>query len=115
MMSLQRLVLLNTSILTTHGTFSYEPLTLAQAQALIVEFQREGREIVSAIGHSATAALLTDLLAYPVAANRIEFRQTVDETALIFKLRGRPPEGKVLSRDELENLGYEFGRLTRLS
>jgi len=32
---------------------------------------------------------------------------------LVFKLKGRVPEGKVLSREELEAIGYEFGLLTR--
>lgn len=114
-MNIQRLILLNTSILTTFGTFIYAPLTLAQAQDLVADFQTDGREIQSAIGHQATAALLTDLLAYPVAANRTEFRQTTDDVALIFKLRGRVPEGRVLDRDQLEAVGYEFGRLTRLA
>jgi hypothetical protein len=58
---------------------------------------------------------LTTLLEFPVAANRMEFQQMLDDAALIFKLNGRPPEGKVLSREELEEIGYEFGLLSRLS
>src|SRR5436309_2007075 len=107
------LILLNTSILTSFGTYVYQPLTLEEARALVREFQQEGKSIQSAIGHQSTADLLTTLLKYPVAANRKEFTQTLDVAALIFKLKLRPPEGKVLSREELEEIGYEFGLLAR--
>jgi hypothetical protein len=108
-----KLTLLNTSILTSFGTYTYEPLTLEEARELICRFQHPGKTIHSAIGHQSTADLLTALLGYPVAANRSEFKQTTDAAALVFKLKGRPPEGKVLSRDELEKIGYEFGLLRR--
>lgn len=113
-MSEKKLTLLNTSILTSFGTYSYGPLTLAEACALVSEFQQEGKTIQSAIGHQSTAELLAMLLGFPVAVNRMEFKHTVDDIALIFKLKGRPPEGKVLSREELEEMGYEFGLLQRL-
>jgi Domain of unknown function (DUF1874) len=108
------LTLLNTSILTSFGTYTYKPLTLAEARALVDKFQQEGKTIQSAIGHQSTAELLTLLLEFPVLANRIEFRQTIEMAALVFKLKGRPPEGKVLSREELEAMGYEFGLLQRV-
>lgn len=110
-----KLTLLNTSILTSFGTYVYEPLTLEAARALLRRFQQEGKTIESAIGHQTTAELLSGLLDYPVAVNRIEFMQTVETVALVFKLKGRPPEGKVLSRKELEEIGYEFGLLRRES
>ena len=48
-----------------------------------------------------------------MAANRMTFTQTMEDAALVFKLNARPAEGKVLSRVELEEMGYEFGLLTR--
>jgi hypothetical protein len=108
-----KLTLLNTSILTSFGTYSYKRLTLEEARELVREFQRPGKAIRSAIGHQSTADLLTALLGFPVAANRTEFKQTLDDAALVFKLKSRPPEGKVLGREELEEIGYEFGLLTR--
>lgn len=108
-----KLTLLNTGILTSFGTYTYEPLTLEETRALLREFQQEGKTIQSAIGHQSTTELLTTLLEFPVAVNRMEFKQTVDNAALVFKLKVRPPEGKVLSRAELEEIGYEFGLLRR--
>jgi hypothetical protein len=115
MMLQTNLVLLNASILTEYGMFKYRRLTLDEAQLIVREFQAEGKTIESAIGHQSTADLLTMLLRYPVAANRIEFKQGVGDLALVFKLKGRPPEGKVLSREEIESLGYEFGLIERIS
>lgn len=112
-MNEKKLTLLNTSILTSFGTYSYAPLTLEEARALVSEFQLAGKTIQSAIGHQSTAELLAMLLGFPVAVHRMEFKHTVDDIALIFKLKGRPPEGKVLSREELEEMGYEFGVLKR--
>ena len=110
-----KLTLLNTSILTSFGTFSYSPLTLDEARQIIRDFQQEGRTIESAIGHKSTADLLTMLLHFPVAVNRTEFKQNVTDAALVFKIKGRPPEGRVLSREELEEMGYEFGFLRRVA
>ena len=112
-MSEKNLILLNTSILTSFGTYTYEPLTLKEARALIDAFQQEGKTVQSAIGHQATAELLSGLLDYTVVVNRINFKQTVETAALVFKLKGRPPEGKILSPEELEEMGYEFGLLRR--
>jgi hypothetical protein len=109
-----QLILLNTSILTNFGTYVYRPLTLEEARELVKEFQREGKSIQSAIGHQSTAALLSSLLGINVVANRVEYRQTIEDAALIFKLKKRPLEGKVLSREELEEVGYEFGLLQRI-
>ena len=110
-----KLTLLNTSILTNSGSYTFKPLTLEEARALVNEFQQEGKTIQSAIGHQSTADLLTMLLGMSVAVNRMEFKQSIDDIALIFKLNARPPEGKVLNREDLEAIGYEFGSLSRES
>lgn len=60
----KRLTLLNTSILTSFGTYNYEPLPLEAARALVEEFKREGKTIESAIGHQTTAELLSSLLGF---------------------------------------------------
>lgn len=104
-----KITLLNTSILTAYGIFEFQPLTLEKARSLVLV-----NEVVSAIGHQATAEILSDLLGISVNANRIEYIQSVGETALIFKLKNRIPEGKVLNRTEIEEIGYEFGILRRL-
>jgi hypothetical protein len=104
-----KITLLNTSILTTYGTFEYSAISLPEAQKLV-----QNNEILSAIGHQSTAEILSGLLEIEVKPNRIEYLQNVDEIALIFKLKLRPPEGKILTNKEIEEMGYEFGVLRRI-
>ena len=104
-----KITLLNTSILTAFGMYEFQPISLSEVRELV-----KNSRIVSAIGHAATAEVLSDLLEIEVKANRIEFVQSVEDTAIIFKLKSRIPEGKVLNRAEIEEIGYEFGILRRL-
>lgn len=113
-MSVTKLTLLNASILTAYGNFRFEPLELKEARNLIKEFsENENKSIESAIGHTATAEILSELLNFKIGTNRSEFFQTTEDLALIFKLKKRVPEGKVLNRNEIEEFGYEFGLLTK--
>lgn len=114
-MAIYKLVFFNASILTSYGDFRFEKLSLEQAKNLVREFAEDkSKRIESAIGHTATAEILTELLEFEVKNNRIEFIQTADDAALIFKLKRRAPEGAVLSRQEIEEIGYEFGLLTKI-
>ena len=108
------LTLLNSSIVTSYGTFTYQPLSLDEAKALLQEFQQAGKTIQSAIGHQPTAEFLSVLLAFPVTTNRIEFKQTTNDIALIFKLKQRLPDRQILSCEEMGAIGYEFGILRRI-
>lgn len=103
-----KVTLFNTSILTDYGSFRYEPLTLDEARTIAVTNDAE-----SAIGHQATADILTELLGFFVAVNRVNNKQGVGDLAVVFKLRGRPQEGKILNREEVEAIGYDFGLLTK--
>jgi len=105
-----KVVLLNTSILTVYGRFEYIPATLEAAKSAV----QSASEIVSAIGHESTADILTELLSTPVKQNRITYRQEPDDLAVVFKLNGRPAEGQILTREEIEEIGYSFGFLRML-
>lgn len=108
------LTLLNTSILTEYGDYSYSEIALETAKQLVWDaIQENGFQ--SAIGHEATAQICSSLLkvaAIPV--NRIEYHQNIGDTALIFKLNGRPAEGKILTLEEIEQMGYKWGVLLRV-
>lgn len=101
--------ILNTSILTNFGVFNYESLTLEESKALV----SEGFE--SAVGHQSACDILSSLLGKEVKMNRVQYSQKVGDIALVFKLKGRAEEGKILTVAEIEAIGYEFGKLTRLS
>lgn len=101
--------ILNTSILTNFGSFNYESLTLEESKTLV----SEGFE--SAVGHQSACDILSSLLGKEVKMNRVQYSQKVGDVALVFKLKGRAEEGKILTVAEIEAIGYEFGKLTRLS
>ncbi|MEK6285813.1 MAG: DUF1874 domain-containing protein [Acidobacteriota bacterium] len=74
--------LLNTSVITSFGSYTYQPLTLCG---------------------------LKRTLEHAVPVNRTEYTQQTGEKAIVFKLKSRIPAGVVLSRQEIEEIGFEFG------
>ena len=103
-----KIAILNTSILTNTGMYELQDIPLEQAQLIV-----QNNEILSAVGHQSTADILTTLLGVEIPMNRIQFSQEVGQKAIVFKLNGRPEEGKILSADEIEQIGYKFQLLTR--
>lgn len=104
---MKRLVLLNAPVLTVYGKFEFEQIPVEKAR----EFIRQAETVESAIGHAATAEVLTKHLEFEVKMNRTEFRQEVGDAALVFRLKTRPAEGKILNVEEIEKIGFEFGLL----
>jgi len=123
------ITLLNTSIITSYGTFKFEPIDLERAKSFVQPTEcncYDSRTCLycagsgtvqpsfdSAIGHESTAEILTELLGVKVPVNRQNYIQTPGATALVFKLKQRAPEGVILGKEEIERIGYEFGLLTR--
>ena len=105
---MEKLAILNTSILTSTGMYELQDITLQEAQQLV-----QNNDILSAIGHQSTADILTTLLGTTIPMNRIMFEQQEGQKALIFKLLSRPEEGKILTVEEIEEIGYKFQLLTR--
>ena len=106
-----KLALLNTSILTTAGEYSLTDITLDEARDL-VKGTRDN--LNSAIGHASTADIMTALLSVKIPINRQMFIQEVGQRALVFKLNGRPEEGKILTVEDIEQIGYKFQLLYRI-
>lgn len=107
----KRLVFLNTSILTEYGNFSYVKTDLENVKRFIEAAKDRGTEILSAIGHDATARVFSVLTGHDISVNRIQYKQKWGDIALVLKMKGRPQEGKVLTVEEMEEMGYEFGIL----
>jgi hypothetical protein len=106
------ITLLNTSIITEDGYYWRRATTLDQVIAMLAE---EGFFVQSAIGHKSTADILTELLGIPVEVNRMQYRQQAEDVAIVFQLNERPEEGKILSREEIEEIGYSFKVLYRVN
>ena len=107
---MEKLALLNSSLLTTAGSYILTDITLDQARKLVTD---NLDNLDSAIGHASTAEIMTALLGVNVPINRQMFSQKIGQTALVFKLNARPAEGKVLTAEEIETLGYKFQVLKR--
>lgn len=64
---------------------------------------------ISAIGHEATANILSKLLNVSIPTNRIAIKIDKNDILVVFSLKQRLPEGKVLtSTEEIEQIGYDF-------
>lgn len=106
------LPILNTSIITSYGTYTYQPVNAKTAMDMV----KSHGGIKSHVGHQAAADCLSTLLDTSVPMSREPYTQGVGDIALVFKLNGRLEEGRVIQTvAELESIGYSLGILIRLS
>ncbi len=112
---MKRLIFFNAPVLTAYGEFCFKLCSTEETKELIKKFESENKEIISAIGHEATAEIMSETLGYEIKMNRFTFKQTIDDTAIIFRLKKRAKEGEILERKDIEEIGFEFGVLTKIS
>lgn len=55
-----------------------------------------------------TAAIMSELLGVQVPVNRVQVAPVPGDKLLCFKLKKRAPEGVILSKSEINELGYEW-------
>lgn len=96
--------LLNTTVIPCGADGLWEattlPLEFAKRQA--------SKGFVSAVGHESTAAIMSELLGRQVPVSRAQVAPVPGDKLLCFKLRRRTFEGQVLSKEEIEEWGYEW-------
>ncbi|WP_353893996.1 YddF family protein [Proteinivorax hydrogeniformans] len=103
------IALFNGTVATTNGLYSIEDIGFKEAKQLV---SKHGFE--SAIGHQATADILSELLQQDVQMNRIQFKQEVGQFAVVLKLNKRPPEGIILNKEEMEKIGFSLKLMKRI-
>lgn len=99
----------NGPICTTNGLYRISEITIQEAQDLI-----KTHGFVSAVGHKASAEVLSAVLKAQIPMNRIQFSQSVGQKAIALMLNSRPPEGTVLSTKEMLAVGFTLKLMERL-
>jgi len=85
---------------TSEAQVKLRKISIEEARELL----RNG--FISAVGHEATAKVLSQLLGIEVPANRVTIWLKKGDKAIHFFLKQRLPEGKVLSEEELRKLEF---------
>ncbi len=98
---------MNSPILTAPGKYVYERIDIERARQLL------RNQFESAIGHEATARFLSKLIGVEVPANRVSIAMRPGDVAVIFRVKQRLEEGKVLTEEEMQKVPYEIGLLRR--
>jgi hypothetical protein len=103
------LYLMSTTIIPAgaEGLWRVRSCTLEQARLLYEAAKLHG-EAISTVGHASTAEVMTELLGQQVEANRLSISPAVGDEFLCFKLNQRPPEGAILDRAQLDEIGYQW-------
>jgi len=105
-----KIVWMNCSIITSEGFFSKRKTSISEIKAKLGFVD----SIFSAVGHQSTAEIMSKLLGVEVECNRVNYVQGTDDIGVVFQLRKRPEEGKILSIKEIEEIGYDFYFLKKL-
>ena len=103
------IALFNGTVVTTDGLYRIQQISDAVARDLAA-----ANPITSAVGHEAAAELLSDILGVEVPENRIPFIQQPGQLAIALKLNIRPPEGTILTKQEMISIGYTLRLIERL-
>jgi len=102
-----KVYLLNTLIVPVN--FDKYPVVNIKLERISLEEAKQilaNNSFVSAIGHEATAKLLSQILNISIPANRISVFFEPGDTGIHFFLKTRLPEGKILSEAELKTLDF---------
>jgi hypothetical protein len=84
-------------------TVKFTKITPEAARDLLLK-----SDFISAVGHEATAKVLSQILNLDIHLNRIAIKMELHDSAIHFVLRTRLPEGVVLSEEELKQLDFDL-------
>jgi len=81
------------------------PATVKVVEASIEDVKNIlSSNFISAIGHEATAKIITTQLGVNVPVNRVSIRLNQGDTLIVYQLLKRLEEGKILSEDEMRQM-----------
>lgn len=108
-MKIEKVYIMNSPVITDYGVFKYEKLDIEDAKELLNEYN-----YISAIGHKATAEVMSKLLNHKIPVNRISIKNGLFDVVIAFRFLTRISEGQILTEEQMLNLPYELGLITRL-
>jgi hypothetical protein len=115
-----KVYLLNAPIITSFGTFKHTLINSEQAREIATFLADNGKRylkgnVISAIGHEATARYLACLLDVDeVPVNRIGVEMYTGDKAIVLRCLARLPEGKVLTFEEMNNYAWQLTLLEKI-
>jgi hypothetical protein len=65
-------------------------------------------KFISAVGHAATASILSELLKTEIPMNRVSIKLEESDSLIVFQLLTRLEEGRVLTAEEIATLPFKF-------
>ena len=81
------------------------PITVKVVEASVEDVKNIlTRGFTSAVGHEATAQVITTQLSIPVPTNRVGIKLSAGDVLIVFQLLTRLPEGKILGVDEMRQM-----------
>ena len=93
-------------------------ISMLEGDKSIVNIQKISKEevkdilistpFISAVGHSSTAEVLTVLLETKIETNRISISLNRNDKLIVFQLKTRIEEGKILTQEEILALPHDF-------
>jgi hypothetical protein len=103
-----KIYLLNTTVIPNDCDGIWESKRITQSEAELYAY----KSFISAIGHDSTAEIMSTLLKVNVPVNRISITPEPGDRCLCFKLAKPAPEGLILGRKQIEELGYHWALMT---
>lgn len=94
-----------------HTAWRRYAVTEIGASELRHTLERADMPIVSALGHEGAAQAFRGLIGAEVPMSRLEVTFKAGDTAFCIKLNRRPPEGAILTREQMEEIGYQIVRV----
>jgi hypothetical protein len=103
------LYLMSTTVIPHGADGVWHMATISTGQAIELAATTEH---TSAVGHESSAEAMSAALGAPVAANRLTVCPAPSDQFLCMRLHRRPPEGVILDRAALDQIGFSWALMT---
>lgn len=104
--TIKMVYLFNTNIIPSEAVVRVQEISPEKAAELAAN------GFTSAIGHESTAQAFGEIIGQDVPVNRIQAAPQHGDTAISLKLNGRLPEGQILDRTQLDEIGYTLYQIS---